>query len=226
MKTVAIVAAAGRGERLREDVPKALVRLSGTPLIRYVMETIDDCEELEAVVVAGPADRWIDVVEVARASPKLIDVVKGGDSRTASIRNALEAVPDGFEAVVCHDVARPFAPPALFADVLRALAGADGAVPTLPINDTVKRMDGALIGATVSRDGLAVAQTPQAFRRDVLDTAHRKALLEGFEGTDDAALVERAGFRVVAVPGEPSNMKLTAPADLPLAAALAASLRG
>ncbi|HEV2907363.1 MAG TPA: 2-C-methyl-D-erythritol 4-phosphate cytidylyltransferase [Actinomycetota bacterium] len=225
MKAVALLAAAGQGERLQADVPKALLQLSGKPLLRYAMDAIDACLELQAVVVAAPADRWREVVDLVNHSQKVIEVVEGGETRTGSIRKALEAVPAEFDAVACHDVARPFASPALFTAVLRALDDADAAIPTLPVHDTVKRIDGSAVAETLPRDGLALAQTPQAFRREVLEAAHRAAALEGFEGTDDAALVERAGYVVVVVPGELSNLKVTTARDLTVAAALA-DLRG
>lgn len=221
MKAIALLAAAGRGDRLQADVPKALLQLAGKPLLHFAMHAMDACPELEAVVVAAPPERWSEFVELAKVSEKVIEVVEGGETRNGSIRNALEVAPPEFDAVVCHDVARPFASPALFTAVLRALDGADGAVPTLPVHDTVKRVDGTVIAETVPRDGLALAQTPQAFRREALQAAHRAAALEGFEGTDDAVLVERAGFKVVVVPGEQSNLKVTTSADLEMAAALA-----
>jgi 2-C-methyl-D-erythritol 4-phosphate cytidylyltransferase len=226
LKAIALLAAAGRGGRLHADAPKALLQLAGKPLLHFAMHAMDACPEVEAVVVAAPSERWSEFVELAKVSEKVIEVVEGGETRNGSIRNALEVVPPGFDAVVCHDVARPFASPALFTAVLRALVDADGAVPTLPVHDTVKRVDGTVIAETVPRDGLALAQTPQAFRREVLEAAHRAAALEGFEGTDDAVLVERAGFKVVVVPGEQSNFKVTTAADLRVATALAVGLRG
>jgi 2-C-methyl-D-erythritol 4-phosphate cytidylyltransferase len=224
MRAVALLAAAGRGERLQAGVPKALVHIAGKPMVLFALQAMDACRELEAVVVAAPPDRWSEVADLTKISGKVIEVVKGGESRQASIRNALEAVPQEFDAVVCHDVARPFASPALFTLVLRALGGADGAVPIVLVSDTVKRMDGRAVAETVPRDVLALAQTPQAFRREVLEASHRAASLAGVESTDDSALVEREGFQVVAVPGEASNMKVTTAADLPIAAALALSL--
>jgi 2-C-methyl-D-erythritol 4-phosphate cytidylyltransferase len=226
MRAVALVAAAGRGERLGANIPKALLRISGRPLLAFALQTVDACDELEAVVVAAPPDRLDEIADVAKVSVKLMEVVAGGETRNSSIRNALEVVPGEFDAVVCHDVARPFATPALFTAVLTALDHADGAVPTLPVHDTVKRMDGKDIGETLPRDGLVLSQTPQAFHRQVLEAAHRAAPVDGFEGTDDAALVERAGYRVVSVPGDASNLKLTTAADLRVATALAVGLRG
>jgi 2-C-methyl-D-erythritol 4-phosphate cytidylyltransferase len=221
VKAVALLAAAGRGERLQADVPKGLLHIARKPLLRFAMHAMDGCPEIDAVVVAAPSDRWSEFVDVAKHSAKLLEVVAGGETRNESIRNALEVVPPEFDAVVCHDVARPFASPALFTAVLRALHDADGAVPTLPVHDTVKRVEGTFVAETVPRDGLALAQTPQAFRRDVLEAAHRAAAVEGFVGTDDAVLVERSGFKVAVVPGEQSNLKITTSSDLRMAAALA-----
>lgn len=224
MRAVALLAAGGRGERLKPDAPKALVRLAGKPLLQFALEAMDACAEVEAVVVAAPSDRWNNVEDLAKGWRKVVEVVKGGESRQASIRNALEAAPQRFDVVLCHDVARPFASSALFTTVLAALDRADGAVPVVPAYDTVKRTEDGVIVETLPRDMLGLAQTPQAFRRAVLEAAHRAALIDGFEGTDDSALVERAGSRIVTVPGEAWNMKITTGADLPIAALLAASL--
>lgn len=226
MRAVALLAAAGRGERLRADVPKALLKVSGKPLLLFALETVDACRDVEGLVIAAPKDGLTEVTDLAKASANLIAVVEGGESRHASIHNALEAVPEGFDAVLCHDVARPFASPILFTAVLNALDGADGAIPTLPVHDTVKRLEGDAVAGTVARDGLVVAQTPQAFRREALEAAHRAAADDGFEGTDDAVLLERAGYKVVAVAGDPLNLKLTTVADLRAASAIAAALRG
>jgi 2-C-methyl-D-erythritol 4-phosphate cytidylyltransferase len=105
--------------------------------------------------------------------------------------------------------------------VLDGLAGADGSVPSLPVADTVKRVDDGMVAETVARDGLVLVQTPQAFRREALTAAHQAAEADGFVTTDDAALLERAGFRVAVVPGDPANIKITRPEDLRVASALA-----
>jgi 2-C-methyl-D-erythritol 4-phosphate cytidylyltransferase len=123
--------------------------------------------------------------------------------------------------VICHDVARPLASAALFDAVLDGLAGADGAVPSTPVADTVKRVDDGVVVETVHRDGLVMVQTPQAFTREALTAAHRAAEADGYTATDDAALLERVGFRVAVVPGDPANIKITRPEDLLVASALA-----
>lgn len=140
-------------------------------------------------------------------------VVAGGETRSASVRAGLAAVPADAEVVVVHDAARPLAPPGLFAAVVGAVAeGADGAVPGVPVADTVRRLGGGV----VDREGLVAVQTPQAFRAEVLRRAHRGEP----EATDDASLVEAIGGKVVVVPGLPANRKITTPDDLVAAAAL------
>jgi 2-C-methyl-D-erythritol 4-phosphate cytidylyltransferase len=137
------------------------------------------------------------------------------------VRAGLAAVPADADVIAVHDAARPLAAPALYAAVVAAVrAGADGAIPGIPVADTLKRVDARgheqVIVGTVDRSALVAAQTPQAFRADVLRAAHAS----GDDATDDAALVEARGGKVVIVPGDPSNLKLTGPRDLAVAAAL------
>jgi 2-C-methyl-D-erythritol 4-phosphate cytidylyltransferase len=147
--------------------------------------------------------------------------VPGGSTRSGSVRAGLDAVASSATVVVVHDAVRPLAAPALFDAVIGAVrAGADAAVPGLPIPDTVKRVDGDLVIDTIARDGLRAVQTPQAFRADALRAAHTS----GGDATDDAALVEANGGRVVVVPGDPRNIKITTPADLVVASALLADV--
>jgi 2-C-methyl-D-erythritol 4-phosphate cytidylyltransferase len=166
------------------------------------------------VVLVVPADA-LDEGAAAGADA----VVAGGETRAASVRCGLAALPAGAATVVVHDAARPFASPALFRSVVAAVAGgAAGAVPGLPVADTLKRVDAAsVVLATVSRESLVGVQTPQAFRATALVAAHAA----GGDATDDAGLVEALGETVVVVPGDPRNIKLTEPADLPLLEALA-----
>jgi 2-C-methyl-D-erythritol 4-phosphate cytidylyltransferase len=145
-------------------------------------------------------------------------VVVGGPTRAASVRAGLAAVPIDTDVVVVHDGARPLATPKLFAAVVDAVvAGADAAVPGLAVADTVKRIDRGQVVETLARDGLVVIQTPQAFRAEVLRSAHQ----HDADATDDAALVERMGATVRVVPGDPRNLKVTTMADLEMAQALA-----
>jgi 2-C-methyl-D-erythritol 4-phosphate cytidylyltransferase/2-C-methyl-D-erythritol 2,4-cyclodiphosphate synthase len=141
--------------------------------------------------------------------------VEGGDSRQASVRAALEAVPDDVAVVAVHDAARPFASPELFDRVLDAVAdGADGAVPVLPIPDTVLRVRRGSVDGVEPREELALGQTPQGFRTSVLREAHAKAEATGAAFTDDASLLRWAGYPVRAIDGDPENTKITTLADL------------
>jgi 2-C-methyl-D-erythritol 4-phosphate cytidylyltransferase len=213
MRAVVIVAAAGSGERLGVPGPKAFVPLVGRPILARAVEAALVCPAVGLVIVAAPPgaeDLAHAIVEPLGAHA----VVTGGATRQASVRAALAAVPEDAPAVLCHDAARALATPALFAAVLEALEGWDGVVPVVPVADTVKRVRGERVVGTEPREELALAQTPQAFVAEALRDAHARAAAAGVEATDDAALLEWAGYRVRAVPGEATNLKITTGADL------------
>lgn len=220
----AILLAAGLGTRL-DAGPKGLVAVGGRSLVAWAVAAVEACPQIDAFVLTVPGEDAAAGEAIAReaASDKLSAVVAGGPTRQASVRLGLDAVPRRFERIVCHDVARPFARPGLFSAVLAALAGADGAVPVLPAADTLKRVAGDRVVGTIDRDEVVAAQTPQAFRRDALEDAHRRAGEASVESTDDAALLERAGYAVAAVPGDPDNFKVTVAADLRRAEAVLAA---
>jgi 2-C-methyl-D-erythritol 4-phosphate cytidylyltransferase len=206
VSTWAIVVAAGGGTRF--GAAKQFARLGGaTVLDRAVGVAAESCD---GVVVVLPADALWD-------APAPVRTATGGATRSESVRAGLAYVPDDADVVVVHDAARPLASRRLFAAVLAAIAdGADAAVPGLPVVDTLKRVRDDNVVETVSRDGLVAVQTPQAFRASALRAAHESGAIE----TDDAALVEAAGGRVVVVEGERRNLKLTLVDDLELAQAL------
>jgi 2-C-methyl-D-erythritol 4-phosphate cytidylyltransferase len=208
MTAWAIVVAAGTGTRF--GAPKQFADLGGRPLVSWSLETAR--KVCAGVVLVLPADAAPSDWPVER-------VVSGGATRSESVRAGLAAVPDDADIIAVHDAARPLARPELWAAVLGAVAsGADGAVPASSVSDTVKEIgpDGRLV--TLDRSRLVAVQTPQAFRAGALRRAHRAL----GDATDDAALVEAAGGRVVLVEGSPDNLKVTRPADLIVAAALAA----
>lgn len=210
---VAIVLAAGTGERLGLQAPKAFVPLGGRPILARAVSAALACPSIDLVVVTAPPgseDLAHAIVEPLGAHA----VVTGGATRHASVRAGLAVVPEEASTVVCHDAARALASPALFEEVLDALPGWDGVVPAVPVSDTVKRVrDGAVV-RTEPRDELALAQTPQAFTTSALRGAHARAAAAGLEFTDDAAALEWAGYRVRVVPGEPGNFKITTAEDV------------
>lgn len=210
---VAIVLGAGSGERLGLETPKAFVPLGGRPILARAAAAAFGCPRIGFVIVTAPAggeDLAHAMVEPLGAHT----VVSGGATRHASVRAALAAVPDGAEAVLCHDAARALATSDLFSAVLEALDGWDGVVPVVPVPDTVKRVRGEVVVGTEPREDLALAQTPQAFTASALRAAHARAAESEVEFTDDAAALEWAGYRVRAIAGEPANFKITTAEDL------------
>jgi 2-C-methyl-D-erythritol 4-phosphate cytidylyltransferase/2-C-methyl-D-erythritol 2,4-cyclodiphosphate synthase len=220
MSFAAILVAAGSGLRAGAGQAKQWRDLAGRPVLRWSAQALLDSGADPLVVVVQPADR--ERAEAALAGLKGWLLANGGVSRTASVRSGLTALPLGCEAILVHDAARPFVTSAHVGALLAALADADGAVPVLPVADTLKRGEGVLI--TVPREGLQRAQTPQAFRAQVLRSAYA-ALGAADAATDDAAVVEAAGGRVIGVAGDPRLMKLTYPEDFSMAEALASAAR-
>jgi len=193
----------------------------------YGLRAVDAVEAIEGVALV--VDRlWMEhaLSELIAANLRVkIEMVAGGVSRQASVREGLKAVPPDADAVVVHDAARPLVQPVLIERALTALRDADGAICAVPVTDTLKRArDGAIV-ETVPRDELWRAQTPQAFRASVLRRAHEWGAAEGVDATDDAMLVERAGGNVVVVEGDPRNLKITTRDDLVVAGALLAGER-
>jgi 2-C-methyl-D-erythritol 4-phosphate cytidylyltransferase len=211
----AIVLAAGAGRRLGADEPKAFLTIGGRPILAVAAAAAAASGAIDEMIVTVPdgfGDRARGCVEGLGVP---CTVIPGGDSRQASVRAALAAVRDGVDLVAVHDAARPFAPPDLFVSVLDAVeADVDGAIPVLPVADTVKKIEGGFIIATVPRDELALAQTPQAFRVTSLRDAHDRAAASGLGVTDDAQLLETVGHRVRAIVGDPMNTKITTMLDL------------
>ncbi len=225
MRCSAIIVAAGSGVRLGRDAPKAFIELAGEPLLHYSLRTVAALERVAEAIVTVPAAMERRAREEARRAGLDIPlkITAGGSERQDSVRIALALSGAESEAVVVHDAARPFAPPALFDACIDATRHTEGAIAAVAVADTLKRVDGNLIAATVSREGLWQAQTPQAFRRAALIAAHERAARERWAATDDADLIERCGGHVAIVTGSLGNLKITTPADLELAEAIAKS---
>src|SRR4051812_8827749 len=218
---VALLVAAGSGERLGAGRPKAFVDLAGRPMLAWSLDAIR-AAGIEAIVVAAPASAISPAggLTVAGGEPALggrAVVVAGGTTRSESVRAALAAAP-GDDAVVVHDAARPLVTPEHFRAALAALEHADCAIAAAPMTDTVKEAGpDRLVTATLDRTRLWAIQTPQAFRRDALERALDVPADVLAQATDDAWLVERAGGTVRVVESTPANFKVTTPHDLRLA---------
>jgi 2-C-methyl-D-erythritol 4-phosphate cytidylyltransferase len=207
---VALIVAAGLGERLGLERPKALVELAGRPLVQWSVDVLVSVAAIERIVVALPPDVEPPVGTVG---------ILGGAVRSESVRRALAASGDG-DPVLVHDAARPLLTAELVEATLAAIEGdgVDAAIAATPVTDTVKQADGDhVVTRTLDRAGLWAVQTPQVFRRGALESALSVTEDVLARATDDAWLVERAGGRVVIVPASTDNLKVTTPLDLDLA---------
>ena len=216
MSVWAVLAAAGRGERLGSDRPKAFARLGGRPLLAESLERLEESGWIDAIVIAAPPDWEEPSILVAEeiAATKVNSAVTGGESRAESVRLALEEVPEEAAVVLVHDAARPLLPEAVIERVLAPLSeGWDGVVPAVPLADTVKRVEGDRVVETLPRDDLVAVQTPQAFLADML---RRAVGGDVSAATDCASLVEAQGGRVKVVEGDPRLLKVTDADDLAL----------
>jgi 2-C-methyl-D-erythritol 4-phosphate cytidylyltransferase len=218
----AVLVAAGRGERLGEDRPKAFVRLGDLPLLAEPLRRLDECEWIDHVVVVAPPDWEEPAILLAEeiGASKAGSCVTGGETRTESVRRGVAEVADDAAVILVHDAARPALPDGIVQRLLDALgAGFDGAVPALPVSDTVKRVDRGVVVETLERDGLVTVQTPQAFVAPVLRAALNPVSANLAQATDCAALVEAAGGRVTTVDGDQRLLKVTTRDDLERVAA-------
>jgi 2-C-methyl-D-erythritol 4-phosphate cytidylyltransferase len=214
----AVLAAAGRGERLGGDRPKAFAKLRGRPLLAESLERLEASGWVDAIVIVAPPGWEESAILLAEelACSKVVACVAGGETRAESVRAGAAEVNEDAAVIVVHDAARPALAEEVLERVLTALnEGWDGAVPALPLTDTIKRVRDGQVVETLPRGELAAAQTPQAFLAPIL----REALAGDLAGaTDCAALVEARGGRVTTVPGDPRLLKVTDAADLELVA--------
>ena len=229
MHVAALVVAGGMGRRLGSRVPKQLIRLGGRSIVDRSLEPFLSSERVHEIVLVMPADLVSQPPESLTSSTKPARVVAGGPRRQDSVARGFDAASSAAEVIVIHDAARPFVTSELIARTIDAAAEAGAALAAVAASDTVKQVtidrDVPWVGRTLDRAAIYLAQTPQAFKRDVLQAAIA-AGLNGAEATDEAALAERAGHPVRLVQGEPQNIKITTEADLVLARALTADQTG
>jgi 2-C-methyl-D-erythritol 4-phosphate cytidylyltransferase len=226
----AIIVAGGTGERFEGAEGKQLARVAGSPVLAHTVLAFERCAAVDAVVVVAHPDRvdeYRRVAVEAVGARKVVAVVAGGDTRRASVASGISALPEAASVVAVHDGARAAITPETIAAAFAALSrrpDVAGVVVGHPSFDTVKQVDAdGRIVLTPERRGLWIAQTPQVFRVEALAHAHARAAADGYEGTDDASLVERDGGTVLMVRGPRWNMKVTVPEDLDVLAALLAA---
>jgi 2-C-methyl-D-erythritol 4-phosphate cytidylyltransferase len=236
MKVVAIIPAAGLGTRMasapgargkKPTASKQFTELGGTPILIHTLRKFVASPAVSEIYIALRENE----IEGFRARlekeakdvlRKKIHLVEGGEHRQQSVSNAINSISAaGDDIVLVHDAVRPFVTEEIIRDVILAAQKYGAAIAGLPAVDTVKQVDrtsdGALVTATLPRERVVLAQTPQGFRYDVLKKAFDEATADGFLGTDEASLVERSGHEVAVVMGSPRNIKITAPADMELA---------
>jgi len=246
MHVTAIIAAGGRGQRFGGDQPKQLLSVGGRPILERSVDAFTSHPAIDAVVVALPQALADDPPAYLRAAvagtlhgtAKPLRIVAGGERRQDSVMSAFRAVAEASDVVVIHDAARPFATADLISRTIAAAAESGAAIAAVQSRDTVKRTDHAppadgrsaaaarhYVRETIPRDTIYLAQTPQAFQRDILRRALEIGARDGVNATDEAALVELAGLAVRLVDGEASNIKITTPEDMTLGEAIAGAGR-
>lgn len=209
-----VLAAAGTGSRFGSDLPKQFTEFQGKPLYLHALERFSTFFSEGVVVVP---EEWKDHVEsqVQRLpyGDRLM-IEGGGRQRQDSVGNGLERLSEIIDIVLVHDAARPFVSAAVISRVIDGARRQGACIPALPVSETIKEVQEDTVVRTLDRERLQLIQTPQGFARDLLKTAFDKAIKDGFYGSDEAMLVERLGMRVLVVPGEPENTKITWREDL------------
>ena len=227
MYVVAIIAAGGQGRRFGAATPKQLVAVGGRTLLQRSVDAFARCDRVREIIVAAPPEAGGEFTAGLDSGGKPLRSVTGGARRQDSVANAFDAVPARADIVVVHDAARPFVSDRLIAGTIDAAVESGAAIAATPARDTVKRVrcEGSarsVVAETIPRDEVFLAQTPQAFRREVLADAVRLGRA-GVEATDEAMLAERAGHAVRIVESDEANIKVTTPRDLEIAEALLAT---
>jgi len=219
MSVLAIIPAAGMGLRMGGDTPKQFLSLDGVPIFVHTLRKFVASDDIDQILVG------LRVEDMERASTEVerehyekpVRLVAGGVSRQETVARCLDEVPADAEVVVVHDAVRPFIELEMIHRVVAAARKEGAAILGIPSVDTVKQVERQIILGTIPRQRIVLAQTPQAFRYELLRAAVDRAMAEGFSGTDESSLVEREGQKVVILMGSDRNIKITKPSDLPLA---------
>jgi 2-C-methyl-D-erythritol 4-phosphate cytidylyltransferase len=224
MQVFAILPAAGLGTRMAGPQPKQFLTLDGIPILIHSLRAFAEVRRVGAIYVAvrRPEMERVQAQVAEYGFASRVEVVEGGDNRQESVAHALSALPaEADDIVLVHDAVRPLIDAATIERTIDAVIQHGAAIVGLPAVDTIKQVErtahGALITSTIPREFIVLAQTPQGFRYDLLESAFAEATADGFVGTDEASVVERAGHPVAVVPGSQVNLKITQPGDLELA---------
>ena len=220
MRVAAIIAAAGRGERIGGPVNKQFVEIGGKPLLTYALEKFEACSTVAEVVVVVPSD-WLlftsqEIVDKYQIQ-KVIRVLAGGKERQDSVFAGLKALQGDADTVAIHDGVRPLIKPEVIAQAVQLANESGAAILAVPPKDTIKEGKDGRVVRTLERSQVWVVQTPQVFKFDLIWEAYQKAFADGVYSTDDSALVERIGGEVKILEGDYSNFKITSAEDLELA---------
>ncbi len=213
MKVAAIIVAAGKGQRF--GAPKQFALLAGRPVVDWTIKAFAEHPQINELIIVLPDESQAE--EIKTRWPKIKAVVKGGRQRQDSVSLGLEAVSLEMEIVLVHDGVRPLVTAELISRIIETVEKEGAAVPAVPIEDTVKIVNGDFIIRTLNRERLIRVQTPQGFRKSLLERAFHQAKKDGYYGPDEASLIERIGGRIKIIPGETKNIKITTPEDLKLA---------
>jgi 2-C-methyl-D-erythritol 4-phosphate cytidylyltransferase / 2-C-methyl-D-erythritol 2,4-cyclodiphosphate synthase len=224
MKSVAIIPAGGAGKRLKSHIAKQYLFLDTLPVLVHTLKVFQDSKDIDGIILALPQEDLVHIrQELAEKYDltKLMNIIAGGNERQDSIRNCLLAIEEKWDLVVIHDAVRPFVTEELISKVIEAAKETGAAIAGVKTKDTMKEIkENNIIGATVPRNNLWLAQTPQAFEFKLLIKAYEAAYNDNFYGTDDASLVERMGKEVKIVEGSYENIKITTNEDMQIADAL------
>jgi len=218
MKVTAIITAAGKGKRMLHSVPKHFIRLEDKPVLAYTLDVFERCPDVNQVLVvsrSGEEDYCLKEVVEKYGYKKVLKIVIGGDRRQDSVYNGIKELDEDTDIVLVHDGVRPFVSQNTLSEAIKLAIFADGVVTAVPVKDTIKYVgDDGIIRATPDRSSLWHAQTPQVFKRRILEEAYVRAYNDKYSGTDESSLVERLGYKVKIVEGTADNIKITTKEDL------------
>jgi 2-C-methyl-D-erythritol 4-phosphate cytidylyltransferase len=219
MKVLAIIPAAGAGIRMGGETPKQFLSIEGVPIVVHTLRKFNEADSIDEISLGvRPEDMERAQAEIQREQySKSVRLFPGGATRQQTVSLGVREAPSGTEIVVVHDAVRPFVTTELIQMSVEAARKSGAAILGVPSIDTVKQVERQTILGTIPRERIVLAQTPQAFRFEIIKEACERAEADGYEGTDEASLVERLGGAVTVLMGSDRNIKITKPSDLPLA---------